>query len=82
MNPTEGIVNFTADPHWLVIFTTETESWVEPLLGWAVVRADDGNTDMEPVILTEGRYPMTIDSVLDGMARPHPKVRIERRLKS
>ena len=52
-------------PGWIITFTTDGESWTEPVIGWAIVAdcisglGNDTSTVIEPVLLEEGR-PVTV----------------------
>lgn len=74
MIPTEGAILNMTPAAGTVEFGAKGESWSMPLIGWAVVVTyleDEGEgagleyeTSVHPVILTEGRYPVTLPDYL------------------
>lgn len=85
VNLTENsIISFTPDAGWEATFTTETETWTEPVIGWAVVldlivKGGREETGLEPVLLVENRFPATLYWHLQDMSDPKPRVQIKRR---
>lgn len=93
MNLTENsVISFTPDDGWEAVFIVpaaddpniQLQGWTEPVIGWAVVvdLEEDGEghteTGLEPVLLVEDRYPVTLHWHLASMDQPHPRVRIQR----
>jgi hypothetical protein len=74
----QQVISFTLDPTDRVVEFTATggespETWDVPLIGWAVVSQPfdpqgGAHTSLEPVVLEDGEYPVTLSRVLSTRA--------------
>ena len=65
----DQFMSFTPDHGWVAHFEGASETWTEPVIGWAIVSwagVDGRENDIQAVVLDEERYPSTIHGYLIG----------------